>query len=108
MIAKSFARIHRRNLIGQGIVPLTFLDDKNYEEAELGQSWEIPAIRRALAEGRDLLQVSVKEADRKFTVGAAFSQSERDVLLAGGVLRHLRKGGIPLANTDVVSGAAEV
>ena len=108
VIAKSFARIHRRNLIGQGILPLAFLDDKDYEEAELGQSWEIPAIRRALVEGRDQLQVSVAEADRKFTVGAAFSQSERDVLLAGGVLRHLREGGIALANTDVVSGAAEV
>jgi aconitate hydratase len=108
VIAKSFARIHRRNLIGQGILPLAFLDDKDYEEAELGQSWEIPAIRRALVEGRDQLQVSVAEADRKFTVGAAFSQSERDVLLAGGVLRHLREGGIGLANIDVVSGAAEV
>src|SRR5207247_2526364 len=39
VIAKSFARIHRRNLIAQGIVPLLFKDEADYEKAELGQTW---------------------------------------------------------------------
>ena len=41
VIAKSFARIHRRNLIAQGIVPLLFKDAADYDKAELGQTWRI-------------------------------------------------------------------
>src|SRR4051812_14889770 len=41
VVAKSFARIHRSNLIAQGIVPLVFADEGNYERAEQGQSWRI-------------------------------------------------------------------
>src|SRR5207249_5274090 len=41
VVAKSFARIHRANLIAQGIVPLAFADEADYDGAELGQEWEI-------------------------------------------------------------------
>ena len=51
VIAKSFARIHRRNLIAQGIVALTFADEGDYDKAEVGQTWSFPAIRQEL-EGR--------------------------------------------------------
>src|SRR6058998_924758 len=39
VIAKSFARIHRRNLVAQGIAPLLFQEPSNYDKAELGQTW---------------------------------------------------------------------
>ncbi|MGH3031654.1 MAG: aconitate hydratase, partial [Gaiellaceae bacterium] len=38
VIAKSFARIHRRNLIAQGIVPFLFADERDYARAQLGQT----------------------------------------------------------------------
>src|SRR5213596_2640049 len=53
VIAKSFARIHRRNLIAQGIPPLTFADERDYEGACQGDTWELPGIREALVEGRE-------------------------------------------------------
>src|SRR5437867_9428315 len=56
VIVKSFARIHRRNLIAQGIVPLLFGNASDYEQAELGQTWEIRSLH-AIAEGEDELQV---------------------------------------------------
>ncbi len=36
VIAKSFARIHKANLINSGILPLTFVDEKDYETLRLG------------------------------------------------------------------------
>ena len=48
VIAKSFARIHRRNLIAQGIVALTFSDESDYDKAEVGQKWSLPALREEL------------------------------------------------------------
>ena len=55
VIAKSFARIHRRNLIAQGIVPLLFKDEADYDKAELGQTWRITGLH-AIAEGEDELE----------------------------------------------------
>jgi aconitate hydratase len=42
VVAKSFARIHRTNLIAQAILPLVFADEDDYERIELGQRWAIP------------------------------------------------------------------
>jgi Aconitase C-terminal domain len=51
VIAKSFARIHRRNLIAQGIAALTFADERDYDRAEVGQTWTLPKVRRELEQG---------------------------------------------------------
>ena len=37
VVAKSFARIHRTNLIAQGIVPLTFADEADYDRVRAGR-----------------------------------------------------------------------
>src|SRR5437764_366787 len=42
VFAKSFARIHRRNLIAQGIVAVTFADEADYDRANVGDTWRLP------------------------------------------------------------------
>jgi aconitate hydratase len=42
VVAKSFARIHRTNLIAQGILPLVLGDEADYDAVELGHEWSIP------------------------------------------------------------------
>ena len=88
MIAKSFARIHRRNLIAQGIVPLLFKDEADYDRAELGQKWEIHDLH-AIAEGEDELQVEIEGA-QAFTVTHDFLPREREIVVAGGLIRYLK------------------
>src|ERR687886_191354 len=51
VIAKSFARIHRRNLISQGILPLRFKEESDYDTFEQGQRWELPDLRSRLEDG---------------------------------------------------------
>jgi aconitate hydratase len=97
VIAKSFARIHRRNLIAQGIPPLTFKDERDTARARQGDTWEIPEIRHALARGAEELLVHCGEMSCTIPVAARFTPHERDVLLAGGLLAHLRQGGPPLS-----------
>jgi len=89
VIAKSFARIHRRNLIAQGIVPLLFKDESDYERAELGQTWHIAHLH-AIAEGEDGLEVEVEGGDT-FTVTHDFLPREREIVVAGGLIRYLRE-----------------
>ena len=50
VFAKSFARIHRRNLVAQGILALTFVDEDDYELAKVGDTWTLPQ-REAGARG---------------------------------------------------------
>src|SRR5918995_169864 len=89
VIAKSFARIHRRNLISQGILPLRFEDESDYDRFEQGQTWELPEIRDRLENGDEV--VSLRKGDEEVTLLAEYSQRERDILLAGGILRQLRE-----------------
>jgi Aconitase C-terminal domain/Aconitase family (aconitate hydratase) len=53
IVAKSFARIHRRNLISQGILPLHFVNETDYEQVSQGETWRIePFVRWSRSEGR--------------------------------------------------------
>jgi aconitate hydratase len=94
VFAKSFARIHRRNLVAQGIVALTFVDDGDYDRAEVGQTWTLPRLRSELEEGAEELTVEIEGAG-EFKVTHDFSPEERQILLAGGLLNHLRRDGEP-------------
>jgi aconitate hydratase len=91
VIAKSFARIHRTNLINWGVVPLVFDDPAAWGEIERDDRLRLPSLRQSLAAGA---RVSVENT----RTGAAFGAScvltprERDILLAGGVLAHTKAG----------------
>jgi aconitate hydratase len=106
VVAKSFARIHRRNLISQGILPLRFKEESDYEKFEQGQEWELPEIRARLENGDE--EVPLKKNGDEVTLLAEYSQRERDILLAGGILRQLREEGDEQPEApERVSGEAE-
>jgi aconitate hydratase len=95
VIAKSFARIHRRNLISQGIVALIFDDESGYDRAEVGQTWTLPELKRELAEGSETITVRIAGDDQELTLRHDFSDSEREILIAGGLLSYLRGRDAP-------------
>lgn len=92
VIAKSFARIHRRNLIAQGILPLTFVREADRERLHEGDEIEIPGIRIALERGDVEMQIRTGSGLR-LPLAAQLSQTQRKVLLAGGLLAYVRSGG---------------
>jgi aconitate hydratase len=91
VIAKSFARIHRRNLISQSILPLVFADEAGYDEAEQGAEWKIEGVRRAVTTGETRLSASTGSGG-DVSLEVRLLPREREVLLAGGTLIHLRDG----------------
>jgi aconitate hydratase len=92
VIAKSFARIHRRNLIAQGILPLVFADQADYGAVRQGDAWKIDAVRESVAAGKGRLTAR-SDANTEIPLEAHLLAREREILLAGGMLRHLREGG---------------
>jgi aconitate hydratase len=91
VIAKSFARIHRRNLISQGILPLRFKDSSDYERLEQGQEWKLADVRERLERGDR--EIPLESDGGEVTLLAEYSDRERRLLLAGGFLRHMREEG---------------
>jgi aconitate hydratase len=89
VIAKSFARIHRRNLIAQGIVPLLFKDEADYDKAELGQTWHISGLHE-IAAGEDELDCEIRE-DGTIVLTHDLLPREREIVVAGGLIRYLRE-----------------
>jgi aconitate hydratase len=87
VIVKSFARIHRANLINWGIAPLTFVDPADLESIERDDVLRIDDLRAALAEGRRVRAVNTRTG-RAFDTSCVLTPRERDILLAGGLLRQ--------------------
>jgi len=89
VIAKSFARIHRSNLINFGILPLCFAREEDYARVQQGEMWEIPDVRARLARGAPLVLRHAATGE-EIQLRAAFTPRELDILLGGGVLRLMR------------------
>jgi aconitate hydratase len=88
VIAKGFARIHRRNLIAQGIMPLLFENEEDYDRFEQGQEVTLPNIREHLENGDT--EVTAQMDGTEITLLAPFSERERNMLIHGGFRRQLR------------------
>lgn len=93
VFAKSFARIHRRNLVAQGILALTFKDPEDYDRARVGETWSLPRVREELEEGSDGITVRIEESGEELSVTHDFAPKERQILIEGGLLRYLREHG---------------
>ena len=89
VIARSFARIHRRNLISQSILPLLFREEDDYERVSQGDTWKIEGVREPIAAGEQTLVVNTGDGT-KIELEIRLSPREREVLLAGGTLKFLR------------------
>jgi aconitate hydratase len=93
VFAKSFARIHRRNLVAQGILALTFADEADYDRAECGQCWVLRRLREQLESDSDEITVRIEDTGDEFTVTHDLAGKEREILLSGGLLEYLRSNG---------------
>lgn len=87
VIAKSFARIHRANLINAGILPLVFEDASDYDLINEGDKPVITDIKNGLESGRIIMELNGKE----ITLLCELSERQRSILYAGGLLNLTRE-----------------
>ena len=88
VIAKSFARIHKANLINNGIVPLEFKNEADYNEVDPLDELVIDNIKEALTKG----SVKVKNISKnsEFEVLIDLTEKEIQVIKAGGRLNYVK------------------
>ena len=90
-IVKSFARIHKANLVNFGILPLTFRNPADYDLLKQGDRLVFPDVARLVASGA--AEIPVRVAGREIVTLLEVSDRQRRELLAGGTLNFVRSGG---------------
>ncbi len=90
VLARSFARIHRANLVNFGILPLLLDPPTGYDAIEAGDDLVIESVREQLTAGRG---VKVRNSTQGTTIAARhdLTPREREVLLAGGLLNWTKE-----------------
>ena len=91
VLVKSFARIHRANLINAGILPLTFVNEADYEKIGQGDELLIENVRKDIAEGKTELMLINKTKNSEIPVLCELSGRTKDIILAGGLLDYTRE-----------------
>ncbi|WP_417913763.1 aconitate hydratase [Candidatus Electronema sp. JM] len=87
-LVKSFARIHKANLINFGILPLTFADPADYDRIEQGAEIVIKGLRQAVLSGAETLTVEI--GGRAVQACCELSARHREIIAAGGLLNWAR------------------
>jgi aconitate hydratase len=90
VIAKSFARIHRSNLINFGIIPLLFKTTDDYEKIEKGDGMIIEDIKKSLT-GTQSYTVHNQTKNYSFEVSSNLNEREKEIILSGGLLPNTKK-----------------
>lgn len=89
VLVKSFARIHRSNLINAGILPLTFKNEADYDAIDQGDVLSLPNVRKAVAEGLPIVVKNVTK-DTEIPVICDLSGRSKDIILSGGLLSYTK------------------
>jgi aconitate hydratase len=89
VIAKSFARIHKANLINSGILPLTFVKEEDYEDIDMGDVLKIENAVEQVRSGKNIIVKNLTKG-KSFEVRLEVSGRNREILIAGGMINYVK------------------
>ncbi|HZJ76260.1 MAG TPA: aconitate hydratase, partial [Oscillospiraceae bacterium] len=84
VIAKSFARIHKNNLINNGIIPLTFKDNDDYLTIDAFDELEIQGVLSGIDSGEMIVLNKTKNLE--YITNLDVTERHADMLKSGGLL----------------------
>lgn len=90
VLVKSFARIHKSNLINAGILPLTFVNTEDYDKIKLGDMLELPNVKDEIANGKQVTVVNKTTGDT-IVADCELSDRTRNIIIAGGLLDYTKE-----------------
>ena len=91
VLVKSFARIHRANLINAGILPLTFVNEADYDKIGQGDEIVIADVKANVIAEKTELTVVDKTTGAEIPVLCDLTGRTKDIMLAGGLLDYTRE-----------------
>ncbi len=90
VITKSFARIHKANLINFGIVPFTFSNPEDYDGVNKGDELYIPSVPETLKDGGSVVMEN-RTTGRKIPLSYSLDKRQIEILLKGGLLNYTKE-----------------
>lgn len=93
-LAKSFARIHKANLINFGILPLTLKNPADYDSLIQGERIRMEGVRSAVEQGKEDLTATVLATGKTIPLRLKATERERRILVAGGLINLAGQGRI--------------
>ncbi len=88
VMAKSFARIHRSNLINSGIIPLVFKNPGDYDEINLGDQLVIENAPEQIE--KEELIVKNRTSGKEYTMLPKLSELEKKMIRFGGKINMIK------------------
>lgn len=88
VLAKSFARIHRSNLINSGIMPLVFADPADYDDFNLGDKLVIEHAPAQVKSGT--IEIKNPASSKTYKAVTNFSDLEINMILRGGKINLIK------------------
>ncbi len=92
VLVKSFARIHRANLINAGILPLEFVNESDYDKLSLFDELELPNVKAEILEG-DTVTLLNKTTGETIKAKCELTQRQKDIAICGGLLNYTKLNG---------------
>ena len=89
VITKSFARIHRSNLINAGILPLEFVNEADYDKIAEGDKLSVPDVAKRIMEGTDIV-VKNETNGAEILCKCDLSERQKAIMKAGGLLNYTK------------------
>ena len=89
VLAKSFARIHRANLINNGILPLEFEDAADYDRFEQGDELALSGVASLIRDGVERIDVENKTKGFTAAMSLRLTERQRRMILAGGLINMI-------------------
>ncbi|WP_092335450.1 aconitate hydratase [Desulfosporosinus hippei] len=89
VLAQSFARIHRANLINFGILPLTFVDENDLDRLSAGMTLHLSDLHQAVKTSEPFA-ITLDNDSKPVWVKHGLTERQAKILLAGGLLNSTR------------------
>ena len=91
VVAKSFARIHQANLINNGILPMTFADEADYDRIDQGDELTLPGVRALVEAGSAEFTLRNVTKGEDYKVLLPLTERQKGCILCGGLLNYTRE-----------------
>ncbi len=90
VITKSFARIHKANLVNASILPLNFVNADDYDKISVGDELHLPEIKAELKAGKEITLKNITK-NEEYKLICDVSERQVDILCAGGLLDYTKE-----------------
>ncbi|MBE6795095.1 MAG: aconitate hydratase [Ruminococcaceae bacterium] len=90
VITKSFARIHKANLVNASILPLNFVNADDYDKISVGDELVLPEIKSELKAGKEITLKNITK-NEEYKLVCDVSERQVDILCAGGLLDYTKE-----------------